>query len=150
MIDYLERTDSSSVAMRSVAAALRGQFLRTYEGTALEQTLAWMVAIFGQRAANWAVEQAIRSSGTDPAAAERVRTSDLARWAVGLYGGLDGPFDAVFLGSPNGGVANLAVALGAPFLSEHFLATFRVRAHVDDVATHKSQGDPVARTILDH
>jgi len=150
MTDYIERIDSSAVAMRSVAAALRGQFLRAYEGTAFEEALARAVSLFGQRVVCWAIEQAIRGSGSEPAVAERVRTSHLACWAVGLYDGLDGPFDAVVIGAPNGGVANLAVALGAPFLSEHFLSAFRVRAHVDDVAAHKSQGDPVARAILTH
>ena len=112
MTDYVERIDSSAVAMRSVAEALRGRFLRAYEGTVFEEALAQVVALLGQRAACWAIEQAIRGSGSEPAVAERVRTSHLARWAVGLYDGLEGPFDAVVIGAPNGGAANLAVALG--------------------------------------
>lgn len=148
MTDYIESVDSSAVAMRSVATALREQFLRPYEGTAFEEALAQVVALFGQRVSSWAIEQAIRDSGTDPAVAERVRSADLARWAVSLYDGLGGPFDALVIGAPNGGVANLAVALGAPFLSEHFVSAFRVRAHVDDIAAHKSQGDPLVRAIL--
>jgi len=150
MTDYVERIDSSAVAMRSVAAALCGQFLRVYEGTAFEEVLARMVARFGPRVSSWAIEQVIRGSGTALAVAERVRSADLARWAVSLYEGLDGHFDAVIVGAPNGGVANLAVALGAPFLSEHFVSAFRVQAYVDDIAAHKSQGDAVAQAILAH
>lgn len=150
MTDYIERIDSSAVAMRSVAATLRGQFLRAYQGTMLEEALAQGVALCGRRMVSWVIEQVIRGSGTDPAVAEQVSTSDLARWAVSLYDNLDGPFDAIVLGAPNGGVANLAAALGVPFLSEHFVSAFRVQAHVDDIVAHKSQGDPIARTILAH
>ncbi len=148
MSDYIQRMDSSAVAMRSVAAALRGRFLRAYEGTIGEEVLARGVALFGPRVSSWAIEQAVRGSGTDPSVAQRVCTADLARWAVGLYDGLEGPCEAVVLGAPNGGVANLAVALGVPFLSEHFVSAFRVRAHVDDIAAHRSQGDPLVRSIL--
>lgn len=64
MTDYIERIDSSAVAMRSVAAALRGQFLRAYQGTMLEEALARGVALCGRRMVSWVIEQVIRGSGT--------------------------------------------------------------------------------------
>jgi hypothetical protein len=94
------------------------------------------------------VERAISIRGQDPALAARLTTTDLARWAVSLYADLEGPRDAVILGAPNGGVAHLATALDAPFLSQHFLFSFRDHTHADDIATYRAHGDALAAPLL--
>lgn len=147
---YLESMDSSAVAMRSVAAALRGQFLRLYEGGLPEEVVARMLALLGERAIGWGIRQAVRFAGQESGAADLVSSEELADWAVGLYRDSEGPFDAIVLGAPNGGVADLAVALGAPFLSEHFASVFRAHAHVDDISAHWSQAEHQARAVLRH
>ena len=147
---YVDPADSSAVAMRATAAALRGEFLPGVAGGRAQEWLTGLISLLSSRAVRWAVEQAIRRRGTDPALASQVRADALALWAISLYEGLPGPFPALLLGAPNGGVAHLAAALGVPFLSEHFLISFRSPAiHPDDVAAYKARGDGLARPILD-
>jgi len=143
-----ETTDSSAVCVKSVAAALRGEHLQNYPANRPMTFLAGLVSALGQRAACWTVERAISRGGQDPALADRLTTADLACWAVSLYENLAGPWDAVILGAPNGGVAHLATALGAPFLSQHFLISFRDHTHADDIATYRAHGDALAAPIL--
>jgi len=143
-----ELTDSSAACMRAVAAALRGEHFQNYPATPLKAALAGLVSSFGQRTACWVVERVISRGGQDPALAKHLTTENLARWAVSLYTELKGPWEAVILGAPNGGVAHLATALGAPFLSQHFLFSFRHHAHADDIATYRAHGDALAAPIL--
>jgi hypothetical protein len=64
------------------------------------------------------------------------------------YDGLDGPFDAILVGAPNGGAAHLANALGAPFLSQHFVFSFRGNSAADAVAAYQRHGASLADPIL--
>ncbi|HEC34710.1 MAG TPA: hypothetical protein ENI37_08380 [Chloroflexi bacterium] len=144
----IERADSSAVCMRGVAAALRGQFLDPFEIPLFQRLGLSLVALFGPEAVRRAVGQGVRFRGTDPTWAERLGAEALARWAVSLYEGLDIPFDALIVGAPNGGVAHIAAALGAPFLSQHFLVSFRDPTHPDDVRTYFDHGTALARRIL--
>ena len=144
----IETTDSSAVCMRSVAAALRGRFLDPFRLSALERVGLSAVALFGPEPVRRAVGYGVRFRGTDPSWADRVTAEHLARWAVSLYDGLDGPFDAILIGAPNGGVAHLAAALGAPFLSQHFLISFRDPTEPDDIGTYFEHGTALARRIL--
>jgi len=144
----VEPTDSSAVCMRGVAAALRGRFLDPFGLSGPQRAALSLVALLGQGAARWAVGQGVRFRGTDHAWADRLTADGLARWAVSLYNGLDGPFDAILVGAPNGGVAHLAAALGAPFLSQHFLVSFRDPTDPDDVRTYFDHGTALARRVL--
>jgi hypothetical protein len=134
--------------MRSVAAALRGRFLDPFRLSALERLGLSAIALLGPEPVRRAVGYGVRFRGTDPSWADRITTEGLARWAVSLYDGLDGPFDALLIGAPNGGVAHLAAALGAPFLSQHFLISFRDPTHPDDIDTYFERGTALARRIL--
>jgi len=142
------QTDSSAVCMRGAAAALRGRFLDPFELGKPERAALSFAALFGRRAARWAVGQGARLRGTDPAWANRVTAQGLARRATLLYEGLEGPFDAIIIGAPNGGVAHIAAALGAPFLSQHFLLSFRDRADPDDIRTYFDHGAALIHRIL--
>lgn len=134
--------------MRSVAAALRGRFLDPFKIPMAQRLGLSLVALFGQEAVRRVVAQGVRLRGTDPGWADRVTADDLARWAVSLYDDLKGPFDAVVIGAPNGGVAHIAAALGAPFLSQHFLISFRDPTPPDDIRTYFEHGTALARRIL--
>ncbi|MBC7263953.1 MAG: hypothetical protein H5T64_06270 [Chloroflexi bacterium] len=145
---YIENTDSSAIAMRSVAAALRGEFFASQDRGPLAELAARFISLLGPRAITWAVERVVATSGINPRFAHAVRTENLAQYAVSLYHDCKGPYSAVILGAPNGGVAHLATALGVPFLSEHFLTSYRDPAHPDDIATYKAHGDALAQPIL--
>ncbi len=144
----VEPADSSSVCMRSVAAALRGAFLDPFQIPPVQRWGLSLMAPLGPEAVRRAVGWGVRFRGTAPAWADRITADGLARWAVSLYAGLQGPFDAVLLGAPNGGVAHLAAALGVPFLSQHFLISFRDPTDPDDIRTYFDHGTALARRIL--
>ncbi len=144
----ISRTDSSAVAMRSVAAALRGEPLNVWEIADWQRKLLRLVGKGGKRAAIAAVERFIAASAIDPSWADQISTDDLVTWAVSLYDGVSGPFDAIIVGAPNGGVAHLATALGVPFLSQHFVSSYRDSSPLDDVETYQTHGAALAGRIL--
>jgi len=144
----VEETDSSAVCMRGVSAALRGRFVDPYRLDVGERWGLSIAALFGQRTVRWVVEQGLRFRGTDLSWADRLTAQGMARWATCLYEEVESPFDAVVIGAPNGGVAHIATALGAPFLSQHFLISFRDSTDADDVRTYFQHGSDLARRIL--
>jgi len=144
----VETADSSAVCMRSVAAALRGEFLDPFGLRMPERMGLSLTALFGPKGVRWAVGEGVRFRGADPAWADRITAEGLARWAVSLYEGLEGPFSAVVIGAPNGGVAHLAAALGVPFLSQHFLISFRDPTDPDDIWAYFEHGSALAQRIL--
>jgi hypothetical protein len=142
------REDSSAVAMRSVAAALRGEFVEVWNVRPWQQGALRLIALAGKRVSIAVIEHFVAASSVDPVWAQRITTSDLASWAVSLYGELEGPRDALIVGAPNGGVAHLATAMDAPFLSQHFVTSYRDPTPVDDVATYQAHGAALAGQIL--
>jgi hypothetical protein len=145
----VEATDSSTVCMRSVAAALRGQFIQPQAlGPWLEHAAA-LLSHAGPGFNAWAVNRVLSLGGTPREAAQHISSAVLARHAVDIYAGLEGPYPAVLVGAPNGGVAHLATALQVPFLSQHFLTSFRHRKHPDDIAAYAQVGTELARSVLD-
>lgn len=74
---------------------------------------------------------------------------ELDEWAVRQYG--TGPFPAVVIGSPSGGVLHLAAALRAPFLPQTTLSAVRdLATHSDDPAGAMAALAPTTRLIADH
>lgn len=144
----LEATDSSSVCMRSVAAALRGEFLQPHDFGPWVQRLAPLLSRLGPGFNTWVVNRALSMTGTAPEVADHITTAHLARHALGFYHGVEGPYEALILGAPNGGVAHLATALQVPFLSQHFLTSFRDHKHPDDIETYQAHGEALAKRIL--
>ncbi len=144
----VEAADSSAVCMRSVAAALRGRFLDPFEIPLYQRLALSAVALLGPDPVRRVVEMGVRWRGIAPSWADRITAEGLARRAVALYDGLEGPFDAVVIGAPNGGVAHIAAALRAPFLSQHFLLSFRDPTDPDDVQTTFEHGSALAERIL--
>jgi len=134
--------------MRSVAAALRGEFFQPQDMPDWVAGLATLLGGLGRRFNVWAVDRSQSMTGIAPEVADRITSTDLAEHALGFYGRVQGPFDAVIVGAPNGGVAHLATALGAPFLSQHMLTSFRDHKHADDIHTYAEHGTELARRVL--
>jgi hypothetical protein len=134
--------------VRSTAAALRDQWLDVY-GLSNGQRLALQtISLLGPRVVRSVVERNQRGAGLDPRRAAAIEVEAAAQQHIEEYAGLDGPFDAIFIGAPNGGVAHLANALGAPFLSQHFVFSFRGDSATDDVAAYQRHGAALADPIL--
>lgn len=140
--------DSASVIMRAVAAALRGEFVEVWDVNAWQQGLLKLAAVGGKKAVSAAVERALATSGADPALAARLTTGALATWAVALYDETRGPFDTLIIGAPSGGIMHLATALEAPFLSQHFLVSYKDATPADDVETYLAHGNALAEPAL--
>src|SRR5512139_3572022 len=142
------REGSSPVCVRSVAAALHGQWLDVY-GLSRGQRLGLRaISTLGPRVVRAVVERNQRGVGLDPHLASAIDVEAAAQQHIDEYDGLDGPFDAILVGAPNGGVAHLANALGAPFLSQHFVFSFRGNGATDDVAAYQRHGASLAGPIL--
>ncbi len=146
--EAISQQDSSAVAMRSVAAALQGEFVNVWNTSSWQQHALRLVAVGGKKASITAIERFVANSGVDPIIARRITASSLAGWAVSLYADLQGPLDTIIIGAPNGGVAHLAVALGAPLLSQHFLVSYNDPTPPDDVQTYQEHGAELAEVTL--
>jgi len=145
---FVETTDSSSICMRSVGAALRSEFFQPHDFGRLAEILAPLLSRLGPGFNTWVVNRVLSMTGTAPDLADHITTPDLAHHALACYEGLAGPYEAVILGAPNGGVAHLATALQVPFLSQPFLTSFKDHKHADDIKTYAAHGEALARRIL--
>jgi len=134
--------------MRSVAAALRGEFLPAYDTGWFLGRAAQLLSRLGPDLNAWLVNRVLSTGGTAHEVADRITTAHLARHALSFYEGLEGPYEALILGAPNGGVAHLATALHVPFLSQHFLTSFRDHKHADDIETYQAHGTALAQRVL--
>jgi hypothetical protein len=142
------REGSSPVCVRSVAAALRDEWLDVYGLSSGQRLALQALSALGPRVVRSMVERNQRGVGLDPRLAATIDVEAAARQHVDEYDGIDGLFDAILVGAPNGGVAHLANALGAPFLSQHFVFSFRGSSRTDDVAAYQRHGASLAEPIL--
>ncbi|MBN1874119.1 MAG: hypothetical protein JXA33_07800 [Anaerolineae bacterium] len=150
--EAINQEDSSAVAMRSVAAALCGEFINVWNIDKLQESALRLVALGGKKAMLSTVERFVSGNAADPKWSRKLRTEHLARWAVTLYESawdkVGGLWDAIIIGAPNGGVAHLATALGVPFLSQSFSTSFQDATSVDDVEAYYANGSEFVRDIL--
>ncbi|HNT75562.1 MAG TPA: hypothetical protein PKH77_11140 [Anaerolineae bacterium] len=140
--------DSAAVIMRAVSAALHGEFVNVWDVNTWQQQALKFIAMGGKKAVISAVERVMATSGVDPALAARITTSMLATWAVSLYQDARGPYDTLIIGAPSGGIMHLATALEAPFLSQHFLISYKDPKPADDVETYLAHGNELAEPAL--
>ncbi len=140
--------DSAAVCARTAAAALRGEGLNVWRIPAWQRPILSLLALLGRSPTMALLSRAAALTAVDPRRADRVSAEGLARWAVSLYRDLPGPFPAVVLGAPSGAAARLADLLGAPFLPQTFLSSFRDPTHPDDVIAYQAHGEALARPIL--
>lgn len=147
--EAINQRDIAAVTMRSVAAALTGEFLDVWDFGPWQQRAMGLISLGGTKITSTALGRMTASNGVEATLAKRVTASVLANWALSLYDATEGPWDALIIGAPNGGVAHLAIAMGIPFLSQHFTLDVQGAADPDDVTAHQRQGTEVARAILD-
>jgi hypothetical protein len=147
----INRADFSAVAVRSVAAALQGVPLNIWDITPKQGAILHLISLLGKRAAIAAVEHFTSKRGIDPSWASRITTDDLASWAISHYQNLEGPWDAVIIGVPNGGIVHLAMALGVPFLPQNFLTSYRhAPIAPDNVKNYQDYGAGIAKQVIAH
>ena len=149
------REASSPVCVRSVAAALRDEFIDVYGVPPWQRRALALLSPLGGDFMRRLIPLAQKLAGVAPRLAATVDVEDLARSHVAIYANVadtrtsQARDDAIFVGAPNGGVAHLANLVGAPFLSQHFVISFREQCHPDDIGTYFMQGTALARAILD-
>lgn len=140
---------SSPVCVRSVAAALRGEFLDIYRIPRWQRHALSALSFLGGDAIRRTLALSQRFMGVPARAADLLRIEALAKEHTDLYLGEE-RFDTVLLGAPSGGAAQLANVLRAPFLSQHFVVSFAERCHPDDLRTYAAHGATLARRLLRH
>ena len=87
------------------------------------------------------------SLGEPPRKLDSFEPAELARWCVSQYP--DHAYQAIVIGSPNGGVAHLASLLHAPFLTSSFGLVIRhPPIDPDDIDAYAATGDRYAATVL--
>jgi hypothetical protein len=145
---YIANFDSASAMVRATAHTLHGRdFPMLGERSPLE-----LIAPIMHRLPDRVLEQIYIWSGAaeavPPERMREVRAEEISRWAVGAYPRRQ--FPAAFIGSSNGAVVHLAVALGAPFLPQTVLIPVR-RSGVqpDDPTGDMEWGREPGRWLLD-
>ena len=143
---------SSGATVLSAAAALRGDLFHPLPHL---RRLAWAVRLTHQFPESWirqGVSWASGRSGMDPRRARTLYADHLAAWNVAQYEFLpkDRQFEAIILGAPSGAAAHLSAALGVPFLSHTFLASFRSPGDPDDIFNYQRRGQELATPILEN
>jgi hypothetical protein len=147
----VENFDSGTRVVREVAEALTGNgksILECYPfGSRLFLSL---VSLLPEPARFAAMEWGMRLSvGNSPKKLEGFDVNSLPGWCVGQYPATDRGYEAIVIGSPNGGIAHLAALLHAPFLTTSFGLTFRhPPMDADDLASYHKTGKALTETFL--
>ncbi|MHA1595783.1 MAG: hypothetical protein ACTSXJ_06450 [Candidatus Baldrarchaeia archaeon] len=119
-------TDSSSMAMRACAAALRGEILNPIEVSLPERLLLPLVSR-SRKLLRVAVDHYLKRMSVPRSALRFLTEEDFALFATSIYNiPREKKFKYVVMGAPSGAVSHLAAMLHAPFLSHSFL--LRVKA----------------------
>jgi hypothetical protein len=146
--DYVANFDSASAMLRATARFLRGRDFPTLGVRSPLEPVAPLL----RRLPDRILEQLYIWSGASEAMpAERtghVDAEEISRWAVAEYPHRQ--FPAAFVGSSNGALVHLAVALGAPFLPQTFLVPVRRSGiHPDDPVADMEWGREPGRRLLE-
>lgn len=146
MPHYIELSDSSAAQTRALATALEGRHFDPFSLDFVSRTALRLLDYAPREIVDAGVGLVAARLGIPPRAAGRISVDRAARWVAGRYGGR-ADFPAVLLGAPNGGVSHIGTALGAPFLTTHFLYCFRHVKHADDIGAFFSLGLRAAKTM---
>lgn len=147
----VEGFDSGTRVVREVAEALTGKgrsILECYPpGSKL---FLGLLSLLPESARIAAMEWGMRLSvGNSPKRLESFDVNSLPGWCVEQYPTTDRGYEAILIGSPNGGIAHLAALLRAPFLTTSFGLTFRhPPMEADDLESYHKTGKALAETIL--
>ncbi|MHA2646290.1 MAG: hypothetical protein V2G47_07480 [bacterium JZ-2024 1] len=120
---WLEPLDSSFVVVRAVSSALRHQpfFLSSHYPRVefLLKVLSQLPPDFQK----WGIRLGVLTKGISPSVSRSITLSTLLESCLSGYEGKKYP--AVAIGAPSGAVAHLCALLQIPFLTTHFLFSFR-------------------------
>ncbi len=147
----LESRDSASPLLtRAVAAALAGRPFETYRLTWWQKALLTLMSGMPPGLAARAIAWDTTRAGLPPSLADGLRLADLIHERLADYRALPGPFSAVVVGAALGGAAaHLSVALGAPFLPQAFVLSFRGGSPYDSLESHLVNAQRLATPILE-
>ena len=147
----VESFDSGTRVVREVAEALTGEGKSILECYPFGSKLfLGLVSLLPESARIAAIEWGMRLSvGNSPKKLEGFDVSSLPGWCVDQYPTTDRGYEAIVIGSPNGGIAHLAALLHAPFLTTSFGLTFRhPPMEADDLESYYKTGKALAATFL--
>jgi len=147
----VEGFDSGTRVVREVAEALSGNGNSILECYPLGSRLfLGLLSLLPESAKIAAIEWGMRLSvGNFPKRLEGFGVNSLSGWCVGQYPTTDRSYEAIVIGSPNGGIAHLAALLHAPFLTTSFGLTFRhPPMEADALESYHRTGKALAETLL--
>ena len=147
----VESFDSGTRVVREVAEALTGDGNSILECYPLGSKLfLGLLSLVPESVRISAMEWGMRLSvGNSPNKLEGFDVDSLPGWCVGQYPTTDRGYEAILIGSPNGGIAHLAALLHAPFLTTSFGLTFRrPPMEADDLESYHKNGKALAETLL--
>ena len=149
----VEGFDSGTRVVREIAEALTGEgksILECYPPGSrlflgLLSLLSENVRIAG---IEWGMSLSV---GQKPEELVGFDVSSLVEWCASQYPDTDHGYQAIMVGSPNGGIAHLASLLRAPFLTTSFGLTFRhPPIKPDELEAYYEAGSKLAATILNN
>lgn len=147
----VEGFDSGTRVVREIAEALTGQgksILECYPpGSGL---FLWLLSLLPENLRIAGIEWGMSLSvGHKPEELVGFDVSSLVEWCASQYPDTDHGYQAIMVGSPNGGIAHLAALLRAPFLTTSFGLTFRhPPIEPDQLEAYCESGEELAATIL--
>ena len=148
----VESFDSGTRVVREVAEALTGRGNSILECYPFGSKLfLWLLSLLPEAARIGAMEWGMRLSvGNSPKRLEDLDVNCLPGWCVEQYPATNRGYEAIVIGSPNGGVAHLAALLHAPFLTTSFGLTFkRPPIEADDLESYHKSGQVLVKTLLE-
>lgn len=145
----VEGFDSGTRVVREVAEALTGRgrsILECYPPGS--EFFLWLLSFLPEDGRIAGIEWGISLGvGNSPKRLEGFDPSSLPEWCIEQYPA-DG-YEAIIVGSPNGGIAHLAALLRAPFLTTSFELSFRHRPfEPDELQRYHESGKGLAEAIL--
>lgn len=143
---YISIGDSSTVVVRGIGALLHKRDFDPFCTTPIQKIGASLCNRLPKSTRKFLMERMTGSLGVDFNQAKKIRSDDLAEWVVSEYP--QAQYDSVIIGVPSGGVGHLASYLGAPFLTQHFLAGFKGKFPIDDSDSYLAGCEPAARKIV--
>ena len=139
--------DSSSVIVKAVSSALRGEIFRPVSASPLLILALRLATVFGRSALTRLVSSASHNISIKPSQAAQINSSLAAKWVTSQYLNHK-KYRVVFAGAPSGGTAHLSSLLGAPLLTQHFLTCVKhPKTAPDDVEKIVKHGINVAKSI---
>jgi hypothetical protein len=148
-VRVLESPESASpVITRAVASALLKRDFDVFDFPWWQKVGLAALSVFPARVARQVAQWNMALSALEPGMADCLSADDLVDERLNDYKDLTGDFEVVVVGAALGGAAaHLAVAMGAPFLPQPFILSFRGGSPDDEVGSHfelsKQLGDRI-------